>query len=247
MGAKHQGQHQKRNILFISVALFLGLGGCSSVHESPIVDDSNANLKRQILELQKIQTQQSSQIEDLNNKISMLSKTPQPATKIVAPTPTLQAPPPQTDNIRALAPILAPPDRERRIPSKDPAFTLFRQIVADCKKPRLDDAAKSVALILKKFKDSPVTSNAIYLYADTLFERDNYAKSADEFEKLYKLYPDGNKAVSALYKLALCYQRLGHPAEAQQAFENIVTLYPGSREALDSEKQIMNGGQENSQ
>ncbi len=95
--------------------------------------------------------------------------------------------------------------------------------------------------MLKNYKDSPLTNNALYIYAETLYEQGNYAKSAEEFEKLYKLFPDGNKAVAALYKLALSYQKLGHPTEAQEAFENILTVYPGSREALDAEKQIMNG------
>jgi tol-pal system protein YbgF len=124
--------------------------------------------------------------------------------------------------------------------SRDPAEQLYLEVATEISKKQNAAAERDVTAMLKKFKDSPYTSNALYLFAENLYESSNYVKSAEEFERLYKTYPDGNKAVGALYKLALCYQKLGHPSEAQETFENIVALYPGSREALDSEKQILN-------
>jgi len=258
---------REKHRFFILSSVFLGfLAGCSTAKRpasvSSLADDSNQALKTQILELQKSQSEQSSKIEELNNKILMLSgqagkSTPAQAPKSdLAPPPAQGAPPAaaavvpvapvaEETNVKPLAPVPAPP-REGAKPKKGITAVekLYQQVVMNSKNAKLDLAGRDVNLMLKQFKNSPLTNNALYLYAETLYERGNYAKSAGEFERLYKLFPDGNKAVAALYKLALSYQKLGHPTEAQEAFENIVTVYPGSREALDAQNQIMNGNGE---
>lgn len=230
----------------------------AAVSPSPsadVSDDSPQGLKKQILELQKAQGEQSSKIEELNNQISVLKdQVGNKQTKVARLVPPTEAPqPPAPAPIAApvvasetkvdpLIPVAAPPKEEPKAKAGlTPVEKLYRQVVINSKNQKLDAAGKEVNLMLKQYRNSPLTNNALFLYAETLYEHENYAKSAEEFERLYKLFPDGNKAVAALYKLALSYQKLGHPTEAQEAFENIVTVYPGSREALDAQNQILNG------
>jgi len=150
-------------------------------------------------------------------------------------------PPPVEMKVDPLSPVAAPSPKKVVTKPKflTPVEKLYRQVVINSKKQKLDEAGREVNLMLKQYRSSPLTNNALYLYAETLYERENYVKSAEEFEKLYKLFPDGNKAVAALYKLGMSYQKMGHPSEAQETFQNIVSVYPGSREALDAENQIL--------
>ena len=96
--------------------------------------------------------------------------------------------------------------------------------------------------MLKNYKESPLTNNALFLLAETQYERGQFSQGAIQFEKLYKTYPDGNKAVAALYRLGLCYEKMGHPSEAKEAWQNVITVYPGSAEAIDAEKKLKASG-----
>jgi TolA-binding protein len=156
---------------------------------------------------------------------------------VVPPPPDIEV---EEENVKPLAPVpAAKVVFNKKQDTSDPAVKIYELVISKCQKAQ--DPSKEIALLLNKYKDSPFTNNALFYYANSLFEKGNFTKSAEQFERLYTLFPDGNKAVPALYKLAQCYQKLGHPTEAQEAFQNIVSLYPGSREALEAEKQIMGG------
>jgi len=142
-------------------------------------------------------------------------------------------------SVSKTAPTVIPAE-EDPLPAK--AYTgpekLFRLAFADSKKPQVGALEKDVEAMLRSYRESPLTNNALFLLAETLYNRGQFAKSAGQFERLYKLFPDGNKAVSALYRLGLCYKKMGRNNEANEAFQNIISVYPGSREAQDSQKQL---------
>ena len=111
-------------------------------------------------------------------------------------------------------------------------------VVQDRKQPRL--SVDAIARLVHK------TPARVHIrVAETEFERGQVAQAASQFEKLYKTYPDGNKAVAALYRLGLCYEKMGHENEAKEAFQNVMTVYPGSWEALESEKRLKLAGGSN--
>jgi TolA-binding protein len=223
----------------------ISLMACSSNK----VLEENPSLEKQILELQNAQNSIAGKIEDLNRQIEGLKEqlgsvshptgaAPNPA---FSKSPVHSPPLPVEKISEGVVPLRDETRKGERGKVLTPAEKLYREVVIDTKKGDLVKAGKGVESMLKRFKDAPITNNALYFYAEGLYEKGDYTKSSEEFEKLYKLFPDGNKAVAALYMLALSYQKLGHPTEAQETFENILTVYPGSREALEAQQQIMNG------
>jgi TolA-binding protein len=246
-----------RSSLIYTSIVVAGLGcGCSIMgeHSDPDVKQpaplvSKDDLKSQVLELQKNQTRQQEEIAELNNKLLILSQknsptTPQSSSQISPKIQSSLAVNPLAVQPAPIAlPVPAGESQNGRSKSQS-AESLYTKFLGESKKPQTADAQKTVELMLKTYHTSPLTSNALYEYGNILYDRAKYNESAIEFERLYKIFPDGNKAVSALYKLALCYQKTGHPQEAQEAFQNVLTVYPGSREALDAEKQIVGGGEQ---
>ncbi len=217
----------------ISWLLLIFLVGCAT-QTKPSTDLVEA--KREILELQRIQGSQAAQIEELNHKILVLvesrtqDKAPPPVAPIVseAPAETPVAPPDQMQ-------VTTSPLVDK---NSTGAERLYAQAVASAKKDQMSSLQKSVSLLLKGYKESPWTNNALFLLGEKLFEKGQYLKAAEQYETLYKNFPDGNKAVSALYQLGVCYQKLGKPNEAHEAFQNVVAVYPGSREASLAQKEI---------
>lgn len=183
-------------------------------------------LRRQVLELQKVEGRHASQIEEINNKILVLSDRID-GSKNLSATPTAPA---------ASAPtVAAMPSSEQQ---EGGAERLFAQAINDAKKNQVASLQKDVDMMFKGYKDSPLTNNALFLLGETFYNRKDYDRAAEQFEKLYKNFPDGNKAVSALYQLGLCFQKMGKTQEAKEAFENVMNIYPGSREAQEAQKQL---------
>ena len=207
--------------------------GCST-ESKPITNDL-AEVKREMLELHRNQGSQAAAIEELNHKLLVLSDSKRPS----------------SENNIAMVPLV-PPDATLPTEKKPPITTgteagqssssgaekLYAQAVLSAKKDQMATLQKSVTLLLKGYKESPWTNNALYLLGEKLFQKGQYLKAAEQFENLYKTFPDGNKAVSALYQLGVCYQKLGKPNEATEAFQNVVAVYPGSREARLAQKEI---------
>lgn len=180
------------------------------------------DLKKQIVDLQKTQSKQNNQIEELNSKIYLLTdrlEHYERGTAIQKNSKSMQAITPQTV-------------------SKSGDLQIYEMAIKDLKKNSIDSFTKKVDLLVKGFKKSPLTDNALYLLGDYHYKKKNYAVASQVFEKLYSLSPDGNRAVSALYMLGLSYERQKRNQEAKEAYQTILNIYPGSREAMDSSKKL---------
>ena len=220
-----------------SLLVLLFSGACASNSVTP---QEVAELKQQVINLQKTQGIQNNRIEELNNKILLLkdkidNKEMNNGSSSEAPLPI---PPAVTASENPIpVPVISAPAREKDGPEK-----LYEQALQDLKKPQLSFLEHTVDQMLKNYKDSPLTNNALFLLAKAEFDHGQFSQGATQFEKLYKTYPDGNKAVAALFQLGLCYKKMGHFNEAKEAFQNVITVYPGSAEASAAEKELAQGG-----
>lgn len=206
--------------------VIFSLMGCATTRSQ---DVEVGQLKKQILELQKVQGFQSNKIDELNNKLVLLSEKK-----------TVGAPEP--------SPSLAPLAELKERPASSPvplevvpvgnAEKLYVQLQGYAKGGQYKEMQKIGDALLKNFRMSPWTNDAIFMMGETYYEKGHYLNAAEQFEKLYKNYPDGNKAVSSLYALGLCYEKLGKPNEATEAYQNIIAIYPGSREALKAAQNL---------
>ncbi len=295
----------------------LALTGCAT---SPPHKNDDGELKKQVINLQKIMGNQTNRLEELNNKILMLSDRidgdhgdkdtyraanqtgqnrvsemtsmsmkkamapvnnpaiPQEIARQIARSPPPEEPddeepaiqrsvPPEktaalenkpfdiTDPIKPKEPIegIVVSKEEGQIQqSSGPTQSVRKYRIKGVHKlyQRAQDQARAghihvlertVELMLKGHKESPLTNNALFLLGETLLDRQQYTKAAAQFERLYKNYPDGNKAVSALFELGICYEKLGKKGQAREVFQDLISIYPGSKEAELAEKRLVPG------
>jgi TolA-binding protein len=233
----------KLSKLGAGISFLFALGGCATGPGAPSEIDS---LKNDISQLQKNQSLQSAQIYELTQKLAArpaIEKT-QPvvnesSTDVQTEKQTEKQIANQTETPTAsLTPKVNKKPNPVSLADMSGAERLYKKSLNDAKLGHLVNVQKNVDLLLKGYKESPWTNNAIYLLGEKFFEKGMYLKAAEQFETLYKTFPDGNKAVSALYKLGECYQKLGKPDEALEAFQNVVSVYPGSKEASMSLKKL---------
>ncbi|MBK9293287.1 MAG: tetratricopeptide repeat protein [Oligoflexia bacterium] len=209
--------------LFIFVALFSFLVGCSTSAKNQQVE-----LKKHMVELQKIVAKQTNTIEELNNKIYLLSDRVEHFEK-VAPT---------TEN-------KAPQIKKAEKKAKPGDLKLYKMAQNDLKNNAIGSFEKKLDLLIKGYKDSPLTSNALFQLGEYYYKSKNYLKASETFEKLYDMSPDGNRAVSVLYMLGVNYQKQNRIQEARQAYQTVINIYPGSKEAKESSlklNQLNRGG-----
>jgi TolA-binding protein len=93
-------------------------------------------------------------------------------------------------------------------------------------------------LLLAKYPQSHFADNALYLEGMLAFSIKSYAKSLECFQKIISIYPNGNKAVSALFAKGILYKKMNLRSESENVLTNIKTKYPGSPESLRADAEI---------
>lgn len=202
---------------FFAVLSFFYLTGCA-------LGQQQSDLKKQMVELQKTVSKQANTIDELNNKIYLLSDRVDHFEK------------PKTNPVLPAAPATKP---VAAVPAKPGDLQIYDMALKDLKNNATDSFAKKVELLVKGFKNSPLTNNALYLLGQHHYNNKKYFEASKVFERLYSLSPDGNRAVSALYMLGLNYQKQNRIQESKEAYQTVINIYPGSQEAVDAQKNLM--------
>ena len=207
---------------WIVAASLTFLSGC--VVTSPKREKDNrdlVDLKQQVLELQKSQAQLKERLEEEHTKVLLLTDRLENEKSSGGPMPASVAPAP----IPAAAEALG----EEKI---------YRNAEAKWRAQDEEGLARQVDLLFKGYKDSPYTSVTLNWLGDLHYKKGNFEKALQDFQRLYRSFPDGNRAVAALFGVGLSYRKLGKTTEAQEAFHAIVRTYPGSKEALEASELI---------
>lgn len=173
-------------------------------------------LQKELIELQKVQGQQSQTIEDLQVRLALMQE------KLST----------QKKEQQGVVTVAKKPEVITG------AKVLYESILNEAKKPKPIDLRRQVELFVKGYSETPDAVNALYLLGNHYFERSKYLEASEQFDRIYRHYPKGNKTVSALYKLAESYAMLGRSNEAQELYVTVVNQYPGSRESRLAEQHL---------
>lgn len=84
---------------------------------------------------------------------------------------------------------------------------------------------------LVRFPSSELADNAQYGVGECFFAQAVFDSAAGEYARVGEKWPKGDRAAAALYKLALCQERLGRTAESRKSLEDLVKRFPSSSEA----------------
>jgi len=78
---------------------------------------------------------------------------------------------------------------------------------------------------------SDLADNAQYGIAECFFAQAVFDTAEVEYARVETQFPTGDKVPAALYKLALCRDRLGRTSAARKTLEDLVKRYPNAGEA----------------
>ncbi len=90
------------------------------------------------------------------------------------------------------------------------------------------EAVKSLEEFVRQFPNHVYSDNAAFWIGESWFRSREFEKAANQFERVARDYPSGNKVPDALLKAGSCYLYMSKPKEAREALEKLITLYPQS-------------------
>ncbi|TMQ53444.1 MAG: tol-pal system protein YbgF [Candidatus Eisenbacteria bacterium] len=111
------------------------------------------------------------------------------------------------------------------------ANQLYDQAAQDLTQGRYPLALQEFRDFVAHFPTLELSDNAQYGIGECLFAQSKFDSAAVEYAKVEATFPQGDKVPAALYKLALCQEKLGQTAEAKKTLEDLVKRFPLSGEA----------------
>jgi len=116
-------------------------------------------------------------------------------------------------------------------PAEGDANQLYDQGAQDLTQGRYALALQGFREFLRRFPAAELSDNAQYGVGECFFAQSVFDSAAAEYVQVEAVYPKGDKVPAALYKLALCHERLGRKTASARAFEDLVKRFPNSGEA----------------
>lgn len=108
---------------------------------------------------------------------------------------------------------------------------LYNTAYLDYTRGNYDVAIDGFKRYLKYFPDTELSDNAQYWIGECYYTKKMYPDAILEFDKVIKNYSQGNKVVSALYKIGLSYESMDEVKKAKENYKNVFDNYPNSPEA----------------
>lgn len=108
---------------------------------------------------------------------------------------------------------------------------LYEQATQDLTQGRYALALQGYEEFVQKFPATELSDNAQYGIGEALFAQSKFDSAAVAYARVDSLYASGDKVPAALYKLALCHEKLGRASAAKQTFEELIKRFPVSGEA----------------
>ena len=108
---------------------------------------------------------------------------------------------------------------------------LYEQAAQDLTQGRYPLALQGFREYAQRFPDTDLADNAQYGVGECFFAQAQFDSAAMEYERIGKLYPQGDRVPAGLWKLALCREKLGQAVQARKTLEELVKGFPLSGEA----------------
>jgi tol-pal system protein YbgF len=111
------------------------------------------------------------------------------------------------------------------------AYTLYE-------KRNYPESHKVFHLFLQRFPNHLLSDNAQYWIGEVFYSQRDFNKAITEFSKVLDIYPQGNKAPDALYKMSLSYEALEDKSGYIDTLKKLVASYPTSGVALKAQEKL---------
>ena len=211
---------------------------------------SNADLGTKFDDLTREMQALAGKLEDANRRLTQLSQQiaetqgHAPAGTVVvppAPSPAPQAPPTSGAAPGAGGAGLAPVPAAPRGGSITPA-DLFAQATADYQRGRYDLARQGFEDYAEKFPRTDLSDDALYWAGECWSAQKKPREAITSFDKLFRTYPQSDKAPAAHLKKGIAHLELGEKAQAMVELNFVVNQFPGSDEAKSARQRLKSLG-----
>src|SRR5262245_26916591 len=105
--------------------------------------------------------------------------------------------------------------------AQDPG-QLYDQAAQDLTQGRYSLALQGFREFVQRFPQAELADNAQYGIGECFYAQSVFDSALVEYGRVEGQHPQGDKVPAALYKMALCQEKLGHNAEAKKTFEDLI-------------------------
>ena len=202
---------------------------------------SNADLGTKFDDLTREMQALAGKLEDANRRLTQLSQqiaeTQGHATPSVILPPASPAAPGAATQGTGPAPAPAGP-RGGGITPAD----LFAQATADYQRGRYDLARQGFEDYAEKFPRTDLSDDALYWAGECWSAQKKPREAIAAFDRLFRAYPQSDKAPAAHLKKGIAHLELGEKAQAMVELNFVVNQFPGSDEAKSARQRLKSLG-----
>ncbi len=210
---------------------------------------SNADLGTKFDDLTREMQSLAGKLEDANRRLTQLSQqiaesqSHAPAAGAPAPSPGSAIPgSPAAGVASPFAPgsVQAPPSGPR--PGGITPADLFAQATADYQRGRYDLARQGFEDYADKFPRTDLSDDALYWAGECWSAQKKPREAIASFDRLFRSYPQSDKAPAAHLKKGIAHFELGEKAQAMVELNFVVNQFPGSDEAKSARQRLKSLG-----
>jgi tol-pal system protein YbgF len=211
---------------------------------------SNADLGTKFDDLTREMQTLAGKLEDANRRLAQLSQQiaetqahPSAATGGTMTILPVPATAPQTPPVSGIAPGpggagAASAPRGGGITPSD----LFAQATADYQRGRYDLARQGFEDYAEKFPRTDLSDDAVYWAGECWSAQKKQREAIAAFDKLFRTYPQSDKAPAAHLKKGIAHLEVGEKAQAMVELNFVVNQFPGSDEAKSARQRLKSLG-----
>jgi tol-pal system protein YbgF len=215
---------------------------------------SNADLGTKFDDLTREMQALAGKLEDANRRLTQLSQQiaeSQTHAGAVTGNPSAPASAPLTSPVPGGAPAGASPGAVAasgaaagaapRAGGITPA-DLFAQATADYQRGRYDLSRQGFEDYAEKFPRTDLSDDALYWAGECWSAQKKPREAIAVFDKLFRSYPQSDKAPAAHLKKGIAHLELGEKAQAMVELNFVVNQFPGSDEAKSARQRLKSLG-----
>lgn len=108
---------------------------------------------------------------------------------------------------------------------------IYSRLVDSYRRNNLAEVLRQRQLLEKNYPQSIHLDNAYYLGGMLQFQNARYGEAVRDFNVVTDRFPKSNKRSSALFAMAMTYERLGLKPQTRSVLQTLIKEYPGSQES----------------
>lgn len=206
---------------------------------------SNADLVAKFDELTREMQELAGKLEDTNRRLAQLSqqiaevqaRSSAPSLPAVAPGAGGSGAPAAAGGLVAVPAAGAAAAASSPAKGISPA-DLFAQATADYQRGRYDLARQGFEDYAEKFPRTDLSDDALYWAGECWSAQKKPGEAIAAWDRLFRTYPQSDKAPAAHLKKGLAHLDLGEKAQAMVELNYVVNQFPGSDEAKSARQRL---------